>query len=762
MDYTLPNEDGKPYDFADPEFWESYGAESAAALCFARGFPRYWRDVAGWYSMPGRHERAASNWRQDHYWKLASLIEIPLFTEEALGIEQLIFNEKHLRKFVSDKGAESNRKLARRRGYKVGSLGNSHVSCGPHAYILDDYFDRTKDFSLDLWVAIARTYVDALINANISPRSIRSGLKLRERLLDGAEYLGRTRLGHQEILEVSSSGSIRWGPLLYDCRDATKLHFLVVGMPRSGKTTLLRLLIQSLHRERKTRCIVYDFKTDLIPALKPPGIDSFTSYYHLLNPYDSRSSAWDVAKDVDDSSAETLASILMGTEQQGGDKYFKRIPRNILSATVRALISKAGNKWTLLDLMLAIQSENIRSVLAATPEGRRVYNTNIKGGGESGTQQNVISELHDCSQRYLRIASAWSRCSKKLSLREWALNDSKGIVLGNSIRNSASIKPVIRAIIHFLFYELLDNTAKKPHHTFMVLDEFSRLGLLPQISDVMEAAPSQGLSLALGIHDLETVKSVYGQSATAILGACGMRAYLRNENPETVRWLSRQFGDQDVLIERESSSQSESESLAETEGEEARRSQGSTLGRSKQQITRSAVSPECFMQLPLADAYDGITGYFAGPDHPPYRGVLNDEVFSTGTKSDEDGTAVRNYFLWHCDEDERECEFLATPPEMFSPPEDTFSTLEALGFEYDPDPHSKPLPTERPKAQSKTDANNGSPASPEIRPEVPDSNIEHAPHASVDMTKQERKNPPLSDCVWDDELQNWRLKTDSD
>ena len=786
MDYTLPNKKGNPYDFGDPEYWEAHGADPHAALVFARGFPEYWRDASDWYSKPDAQKYAALIWCINNYGDFVSN-KVRLFPRLKNSQLSLLFNEEHLSKYASDEHDHFNEMWKETVVYHNSQEPIEYCSNGPFFYLQNEF--HGGDDKLEIWSAVARTYADYFGTAYSSPGPLPPGIKRRELLPDGSQFLARTRLAEQVILETQNDfqlphASIRWGPLLYRLEPASKRHFLVVGMPRSGKTSLLRLLIQSIHRNPKARCIVYDFKTDLVSCLVPPQEGALSEHYHLLNPFDARGSAWDIAKDVDENSADTLASILLGTEQQGDNSYFMRIPRSILSAVVRALIAKAGNEWTFLDLMLAIQSDNIRSVLDTTAEGRRLYNANIKGGEGTGTQQNVISELNDCSQRYIRIAAAWSRASQKISLREWARNDSKGILLGNSIRNAASIKPINRAIIHFLFIELLDNTVSKPCHTFMVLDEFSRLGLLPQIVDTMEAAPSQGLSLVLGVHDFDTVKGVYGVSATAILGACGFRAYLRNENSETARWVSSLIGDQDVLIQVESSSQSESFAFGCDETEETRRTQGTSFSRSTQRITRPAVAAESIMQLPLADKSIGIEGYFAGPDHPLYRGSLNRQIYlGPQCEHTEDIDSIYRYYLWLINSDDHESNFVKNHSGRFSLPNDSFGSLEILGFKYDPTSHSQPLQISRRKVKKDNDSastegnakdagaslNSDSGGVHEQHPNPDSPNITSDEHVRPILETNQRnqdlapdKKHDLRDYVWDDELENFRLRTEDD
>src|SRR5262249_37065487 len=157
--------------------------------------------------------------------------------------------------------------------------------------------------------------------------------------------------------------------------------------------------------------------------------------------------------------------------------------------------------------------------LAESTQGCETYNAHIQG--DSQTQQNVRSALEDCSTRYLRLAAAWSRIAKQpLSLTQWARSAAKekGIILGNNDRFRNTIQPLNQAILHFLYGELLDQTNPKRYRTFMVLDEFERLGRIPDLTHTVQTSAGRQLNLVLGVHDFDTLRGHYGDDTAGILG----------------------------------------------------------------------------------------------------------------------------------------------------------------------------------------------------------------------------------------------------
>jgi Type IV secretion-system coupling protein DNA-binding domain len=357
--------------------------------------------------------------------------------------------------------------------------------------------------------------------------------------------------------------------------------------------------------------------------------------------------------------------------------------------------------------MLAIRSSNLRSVLSATSEGRETYKAQVEG--DQQTQQNVRSELDDCSKRFLRIAAAWYRTPEKLlSFSEWAKSpsDRKGIILGSNDDYLETLQLLNQAILYLLCGKLLDKTHPKSFRTFMVLDEFERLGRIPKFAHTVQTSAGRELNILMGVHDFDTLKGHYGDDMHGILGTCGFKAFLRVENPNVAEWISKRIGSQGVRMPHTSTSRGESQgqlnsddsSLDKPKDDKARsRGSTTTTTTSQQYHTRRAVTPEAIMALPLPSAGLGLQGYFQGPPYATfYRGELNSDIVSP-----EWSAFANECLLWRPGSDKA---FEARSDADFRPPDDTFEPLRELGFERDDKPHTVPL---RPPSRA--------PAPPEAR-----------------------------------------------
>jgi len=726
MPTTISNSDGNDFDFGDPEFWEYYGLKPDIALAIAEGFPDYWLDVAGWYLPEAPHsiaQKVAAKRRESNLSWLAnkSIYGTRFETHEPGAVAQKqpswmqadVWKE-YLAKHYADKLRDS----------------EWVETDKPFEQLFNATTRGGHTLTLDAWKTIASRLADQCeeSSSRTTQRSPK-GHKRRELLEDGLLFVDGARLARQDVLEDFNScvgdSHIRWGPLTYPNKHAYSTNYFVIGVPQSGKTTLLRLLMQSVFGRPDLRLVVYDHKTDLIPVLTPPGASSTTDFFYILNPYDARSVGWDIAADVTENSAETLAGILIPPRKDDEDNYFIRIPRNVLTEVVRILIQKArqaNKKWTFLHLMLAIRPSNLRSVLAATSEGRETYAADVQG--DQQTQQNVRSELDDCSKRFLRIAAAWNHAPEKLiSLTEWARSHSnrKGIILGSNDRYRKRLQLLNQAILYFLCGELLDQTKPKHFRTFMVLDEFERLGCIPELADTVHTAAGRELNIVFGVHDFDTLRKHYGDAMHGILGTCGFKAFLRVENPNVAEWISKRISDQTVKLPHTSTSLAESQSQLggedatyQKQNDDRTHSSGTstTTTKSEQYHVRRAVPPGAVMSLYLPSAGMGLNGYFQGPPYSAfYKGHLDTDILFNASPASE-----HEYALWPEGPDEA---FEPRDDADFEPPDDLFEPLRELGFERDDKPHTAPLrvPARSPSPAPRPTNDASPPTDPPVSPE---------------------------------------------
>jgi type IV secretory pathway TraG/TraD family ATPase VirD4 len=339
-------------------------------------------------------------------------------------------------------------------------------------------------------------------------------------------------------------------------------HFCVVGATGSGKTVTIRFFLQRIIPDLEEgplqgRALIYDAKQDMIPLLSNMG--GGNTQVHILNPFDLRSSPWDMAKDITEpATAYQVASLIISDPDKadGNSMFFVNTMRNIMSAVIQSFIEFTPDDWTFRDILLAMATEaNLRLVLERTPKGRQVLEACIKQGE---TFDNIRASIEARISEYEIIAALWhSGSGPKFSLREW-LKSRSILVLGNR-ESSRKVMDTLNALLFNRLVELInDGPENSDETTWIVLDEVRRAGKLDKLKDLLLFGRSKGASVLLGLQDVDGLREVYGQNvANEILGQCANKAILWLNSPETAKWASSLFGEEEVLdLQRNKSSSS--------------------------------------------------------------------------------------------------------------------------------------------------------------------------------------------------------------
>lgn len=374
-------------------------------------------------------------------------------------------------------------------------------------------------------------------------------------------YLKGSKLQRPMLQSADATHHYLWGNQFLSF-DESRKHFLAVGSPGSGKTLNILLLLKTVlgriaAEKSGVRALIYDSKTDMLSYLAgmvPP------EKIRILNPFDSRCYAWDIAKDVTDPSmADDIATVLIPTDKNAKDPYFTRTAQRFLSGIIEALISR-GSEWTLRDVILATKStERLREVFKNHTETEDL----LQHFDPETTFQNVKSTLDGVLRGYRGIAAVWERAIK--AGRSFHINDYKDtkgwissqevLVMGNSPRAKAAISRVNQLLFTQVAKAILEKDGYSHQEHWVFLDEFRELGALQNISDLMITGRSKGAAVVLGFQDISGVEDVYGEKQAREIVGCTQNLavlHINSSQPNTQEWASRILGDTTYIFEQKS------------------------------------------------------------------------------------------------------------------------------------------------------------------------------------------------------------------
>lgn len=401
--------------------------------------------------------------------------------------------------------------------------------------------------------------------------------------------------------------------------EAATKHFAFIGSTGAGKTVLIRLLMQSIlqlatQSRIPTRLIVYDSKREMLPVLygmfERLGRKDAKNVIDLINPFDKRSVAWDLAEDIKSPAhAQELASILIPDNPNAREPFFPNAARLILENVVLSFIEGSkkndARHWTLRDLCNAVETrENIELVLGRSTRTNWVPDALF---ADIRTAGNILATIAAAMRPYRIIAALWEKAEGKMSLHKWLEKEMGILVLGNTPTSRTTIDAINQVLFKRLSQIILEKQRdiklnEDLSRIWVFLDEFVRAGRLSGAAELATEGRSKGVAFVVGFQDVNGLYAVYGrEEAEEIIGQCSSVALLRTQSPDTAEWQSRFIGDYQLSRGTLSSTTHSKGESSRSIGDEVR--------------DRRPFLPSHFREMPPVskDRKQGISGVFCSP-----------------------------------------------------------------------------------------------------------------------------------------------------
>lgn len=388
--------------------------------------------------------------------------------------------------------------------------------------------------------------------------------------------------------------TLRLGSLLLSNDEAVQ-HFLLTGATGSGKTTLMRLLMQDVVPHIKpgsdTRALVYDPKQEMVSTLR--GIRRDVPLV-ITDPFDARGASWDMATDVREPRVAIEIAFTLIPREKESQPFFSDAARHLIYGVMISFI-KRGLPWSLGDVLRAVASPKLlRRVLKANPYSHTLI---ARYFYDQRLLSNILSTLATRMLPFEPIAACWDSAPTKFSLENWVKSES-ALVLASCDTSRHAIDSINRCIVKRCIDLLLSQSESITRRTWFFLDELSEAGRLDGLSSLLKKGRSKGGCAVLAFQSIAGLRDsqLYGPRMTAeILGQVGHRVIGRLECPETAEWASQLIGEQEVRQETVSRSYTARENTRTT---------------NEQIVTRRAVLPSEFMSVAPCDAINGLTAYY--------------------------------------------------------------------------------------------------------------------------------------------------------
>jgi len=419
--------------------------------------------------------------------------------------------------------------------------------------------------------------------------------------------------------------------------ESAATHFLYVGSTGSGKTVSQRMLYQTtlaptIGQHLSHRCLAFDLKGDLHRIFFGMGIPR--DCVRTLNPFDRRSSAWDMAADVNDEATAFEMSNILIPEAQEHQPFFRQAARDILTGLIFSHILSGeitGQRWTLSDVVYPLFRKD-NAILKATLARHEETQDRLQYFNNNETGENIISTMRALLKPFQMIAALWDQAEREgyeererlglkynprlVSLESW-VKDTRGeiLIIGNAQKLQQSLRLINQVIFKRASQILLSSPElqrENARRTWVLLDEVRALERLDGLQNLLTLGRSKGICCVLGFQSIEGMrdKSVWGEHiAHEITGQCRSKAFFGVGDEATAKWVAGNFGEIEFI--ETSTTKNTSRSKGNLDIIRATRTQSES--ETSHKVKRAVVLDNELLATPPTDEVNGLHGFYVSP-----------------------------------------------------------------------------------------------------------------------------------------------------
>jgi len=375
--------------------------------------------------------------------------------------------------------------------------------------------------------------------------------KLKAKAIMRDEYIRGNRLVSEEELKREVENDVKEKPTFYVGtvpipRQAETRHFFVVGRSGTGKTRLLYSFVQKI-RQTKGKAIIYDFKGDYVSAFFDPTTD------HIFNPVDIRTVHWCLFSEIETyADIDAMAASLI-PPSRGEDKFWVDGARDIFSAILFQLkIEGKETNQAIWDMVSLSEKEMLQLMSIASSKNEAAKRAlGYLLGYEKGSK--VASDVLSTMRQYTNCFFYTRHLSSQFSLKRWLESEEGGFLfLVGYPKLRDSLRPLMSLFIDTAIRHVLSMPEDPNRRIFFVIDEFVTLQKLTTIIQGLEQGRSKGLGLILAMQDISQLERIYHESANSIVNNCSTIVSFAVNDPKSQEYLSRVFGEVEILETDES------------------------------------------------------------------------------------------------------------------------------------------------------------------------------------------------------------------
>ncbi len=289
-------------------------------------------------------------------------------------------------------------------------------------------------------------------------------------------------------------------------------HFLIVGRPGTGKTTLLNQVLEKL-RTRKEKAIIHDFKGDYVSKFFDPETDV------LFNPLDVRSIHWCLFSEITmQPDIDSIAASMIPPSWRE-DKFWVDAARDVFSSILYYLKTTGQEtNRAIWDHVTKTEAEMLELMQTAVAQGIEPAKRALGylQGYEKGSK--VASDVLSTMRQYTNCFQYMTHLESQFSIKRWIESDHGGFIFITNYESlRETLKPVLSLFVDTAMKHLLSMSESMERRVFFILDEFATLQRLTSVVRTLEAGRSKGASVWVALQDISQLQKLYGHETAFTL-----------------------------------------------------------------------------------------------------------------------------------------------------------------------------------------------------------------------------------------------------
>jgi hypothetical protein len=294
-------------------------------------------------------------------------------------------------------------------------------------------------------------------------------------------------------------------------------HVNLLGGTGAGKTTIMLNWLHQIVRLGSDRLLIVDVKSDFI---------TFWKNVYILDPSDSRTLYWDIARDIRTGPEADSFAAMMVPSGTGADAVWGEAARNVVAGLIIKLQKTKPQAWTWGDLSSELRrdGEDIRSDLGRYAPAK-LNSMPEADATESGVLFNIaakpLAAIDGIAEAYALLEISPTLDKRKFSFRDWAGQDKprhRKIILRMNGRAKTQAEGFITAALDYVSRLMTSPELKEnsPIRTWIFFDEFAQVPKIDSLQAILALGRGRNFRLITGTQERSQITHTYGEAAGSI------------------------------------------------------------------------------------------------------------------------------------------------------------------------------------------------------------------------------------------------------